>query len=111
MVWTATASGHGSTPVYQFSVEPTGGTSQVVEDFSPSNTFTWNPIQEGTYDIEVTVKDSFSATTGESAIASYTAESRIVGTTAVISPMSNPLVALYRLPPPPAVRCTSSSAN
>ena len=99
VIWTATASGHGTTPVYQFSVEPSGGTSQVVRDFSPSNSFTWNPMQEGTYNIQVTVKDSFSATTGESASASYTAESRVVGTSAVISPMSNPLVALYSAPP------------
>ena len=101
VIWTATASGDGTTPVYQFSVGPTGGASQVVQDFSPSNSFTWNPMQEGTYDIQVIVKDSFGATTGESASASYTAESRVVGTSAVISPMSNPLVALYSAPPSP----------
>lgn len=95
VVWTATASGHGTTPVYQFSVAPTGGASEIVRDFSLTNNFTWNPMQEGTYNIQVTVKDSFSATTGESASKSYTAESRIVGTSAVISPTSNPLVALY----------------
>ncbi len=99
VVWTATASGHGTTPVYQFSVGPTGGASQMVRDFSPSNSFTWNPMQEGSYDIQVTVKDSFSASTGESASATYTAKSRVVGTSAVISPMSNPLVALYSAPP------------
>ena len=99
VIWTATASGHGPTPVYQFSVGPTGGPSQVVRDFSPSNSFTWNPMQEGSYDIQVTVKDSFSAATGESATASYTATSRVVGTSAVISPTSNPLVALYSAPP------------
>ena len=49
--------------------------------------------------IQVTVKDSFSASTGESATATYTAKSRVVGTGAVISPMSNPLVALYSAPP------------
>ena len=99
VIWTATASGHGTTPVYQFSVEPNGGASQVVRDFSLSNSFTWDPMQEGTYNIQVTVKDSFSASTGESASASYTAESRVVGTSAVISPTSNPLVALYSAPP------------
>src|SRR5438105_395883 len=66
VAWTATASGHGGTPVYQFSVGPTGGASHVVRDFSPSNTFTWDPMQEGSYDIRVTVKDGFSAATGES---------------------------------------------
>ena len=98
VTWTATASGHGAAPAYQFSVGPTGGTSHVVRDFSPSNSFTWNPMQEGSYDIQVTVKDSFSAATGESATASYTAESRVSGPGATISPTSNPLVALYSAP-------------
>ena len=95
VIWTATASGHGPTPVYQFRVGPIGGPFQVVRDFSASNSFTWNPMQEGTYSIQVIVKDSFSAATGESATASYTADSRVVGASAVVSPTSNPLVALY----------------
>ena len=111
VIWTATSSGHGTTPVYQFQVGLAGGTSYVVRDFSTSDTFTWDPLQEGTYDVQVTVKDGYSSTTGESAGATYTATSRVVGTGAVISPMSNPLVALYSAPPPPAVRCTSSSPS
>lgn len=99
VIWTATASGHGQTPVYQFRVGPTGGPSHVVRDFSPSNSFIWNPMQEGSYTIQVTVKDNFSAATGESATASYAAESRVVGSAAVVSPTSNPLVALYSAPP------------
>jgi arylsulfate sulfotransferase len=99
VIWTATASGHGQTPVYQFRVGPTGRPFHVVRDFSPSNTFIWNPMQEGSYDIQVTVKDGFSASTGESATASYTADSRVAGTGAVVSPTSNPLVALYSAPP------------
>jgi hypothetical protein len=71
----------------------------VVRDFSLSNSVTWNPMQEGSYDIQVTVKDSFSAASGESATASYTADSRVVGSAAVVSPTSNPLVALYSAPP------------
>ena len=39
----------------------------MVQDFSPSNSFTWDPLQEGTYNIQVTVKDSYSDSTGESA--------------------------------------------
>jgi hypothetical protein len=99
VVWTATASGNGTTPVFQFSLGPDGGESHVIRDFSTSNTFTWDPTQEGSYVIQVTVKDSFSASTGESASASYTSQSRVVGTSAVISSMSNPLVALYSAPP------------
>lgn len=101
MTWTATAGGLGATPVYQFDVGPAGGPLQVVQDFSPSDTFTWNPMQQGTYEIQVTVKDGYSSTTGESTTASYTADSRVVGSSAVVSPTSNPLVALYSAPPSP----------
>jgi hypothetical protein len=71
----------------------------VVQDFSPNPNFTWNPLQQGSYNVQVIVKSGYSATTGESATASYTALSRVVGTSAVISPTTNPLVALYSAPP------------
>ena len=51
----------------------------MVRDFSNTNSFTWNPMQEGTYTIQVTVKTSYSATTGESTSVSYTAKSRVFG--------------------------------
>jgi hypothetical protein len=73
----------------------------VVRDYSSSNSITWNPMQEGSYAIHVTVKDSLSAATGETATVSYTADSRVSGFRAVISPTSNPLVALYSAPPSP----------
>src|SRR5262249_17570294 len=56
ITWTATATDCGDAPVYQFSAAPHGGAFRVVRDFSPTNSFTWTPMQEGTYDIEVTVK-------------------------------------------------------
>ncbi len=99
VLWTATATGDGSSPVYQFSVTPAGGASQMVQDFSPANTFTWDPLQQGTFSIQVVAKSSYTATTTDSATASYTAQLRVVGNTAVISPTSNPLVALYSAPP------------
>ena len=77
VTWTATADDHGESPVYQFSVGPAGGKSQVVRDFSTSDSFTWNPMREGTYEVRVIVKDSFAATPGESAVATYTAGSRV----------------------------------
>src|SRR6188474_2722574 len=69
VTWTATAVDVGATPVYQFSAAPHGGTSHIVRDFSPSNTFTWTPMQEGTYDIEITAKVGFTATETTSAVA------------------------------------------
>ena len=58
-------------------------------------------MQEGTYNIQVIVKDGFRGSTGESTIATYTAQTRVVGNSAVVSPMANPLVALYSAPPSP----------
>src|SRR6516164_6336597 len=63
VTWTATAADCGTAPVYQFSVAPHGGAFHVVRDFSPANTFAWAPMQEGTYDVMVTVKDGYQATT------------------------------------------------
>jgi hypothetical protein len=101
VVWTATSSGLGSAPVYQFNVGIQGGALQVVRDFSASDNFTWNPMQEGTYAIQVVVKDGYSGTTTESTALAYTARTRVTAAGAVISPMSNPLVALYSAPPSP----------
>jgi arylsulfate sulfotransferase len=99
IVWTATASDCGATPVYQFSTAPHGGDFHIVRDFSPSNTFTWTPMQEGTYDIEVTVKDGYEATETTSAVAIDAVASRVSGSEAVVTATANPLVALYSVPP------------
>src|SRR6516165_10014031 len=104
ITWTATATDCGSTPVYQFSAAPQGGAFHVVRDFSPTNTFTWTPMQEGTYDIEVIVKDGYQGTGTCSAVAADAVASRVTGWQAVISPTLNPLVALYSVPPSPAAK-------
>src|SRR5262249_29870927 len=49
VIRTATATECGATPVYQFSAAPHGEAFRVVRDFSPTNTFAWTPMQEGTY--------------------------------------------------------------
>ena len=67
VIWTATTLSHGATPVYQFSIGLAGSSLNVIRDFDTTNSFTWDPLQEGTYDIQVTVKNSFSDTSGESA--------------------------------------------
>src|SRR6516225_3112420 len=95
VTWTATAVDVGATPVYQFSAAPHGGAFHMVRDFSPANSFVWTPMQEGTYDIEVTVKDGYQATETTSAVASDAVASRVTGSQAVVTPTPNPLVALY----------------
>jgi arylsulfate sulfotransferase len=101
VTWTAKSHGLGSKPVYRFSVEQPGGGFQVVRDFGISNKFTWNPLQEGSYLIRVDVKAGFGASKSEITSASYTAQTRVVGNSAVVSGMANPLVALYSAPPSP----------
>jgi hypothetical protein len=99
ITWTATAADCGTAPVYQFSVAPHGESFRVVRDFSPSNAFAWTPMQEGAYDIEVTVKDGYQASETTSAVAVDAVASRVTGSEAVITPTLNPLVALYSAPP------------
>src|SRR5262249_12741113 len=102
VTWTATATDCGATPVYQFSAAPHGGAFHMVRDFSPSNAFAWTPMQEGNYDIKVTVKDAYQATETTSAVVVDAVGSRVSGSQAVITPTLNPLVALYSVPPSPA---------
>src|SRR6266566_163186 len=97
--WTATATDCGTAPVYQFSVAPHGEAFRVVRDFSPTSAFAWTPMQEGAYDVEVTVKDGYQATETTSAVAVDAVASRVTGSQAVITPTLNPLVALYSAPP------------
>jgi hypothetical protein len=99
VTWVASSRGHGAKAVYRFSVELDGGNLQVVRDYSTSPSFTWNPMQEGTYGIRVDVKSGFGNRRSEFTIGTYTAQTRVVGNSAVVSPMANPLVALYSAPP------------
>jgi hypothetical protein len=99
ITWTATATNCGAAPVYQFSAAPHGGAFHVVRDFNPSNAFAWTPMQEGNYDIKVTVKDGYQATETTSAVVADAVASRVSGSQAVVTPTLNPLVALYSVPP------------
>src|SRR5262245_19516430 len=98
ITWSATATECGASPVYQFSAAPHDGAFHVLRDFSPANAFAWAPMQEGTYDIEVTVKDGYAATETTSAVAIDEVASRVTGSQAVVTPTANPLVALYSIP-------------
>jgi hypothetical protein len=101
VTWTATADHCPANLVYQFSVGPAGGPLHVVRAFSPSNYFTWAPMQEGAYEVRVTVKESYQAVRTASAVAHDRVNSRVTGADAVVTPTSNPLVALYSVPPGP----------
>ena len=94
--WTASASGvDPSAAEYQFSVAKPLKASTVVIDYSPSNTFQYMPLQEGTYTISVTVKNTI---TGESASTSAAAAaSSLLGSSGapLVTPTGNPLTAIY----------------
>jgi arylsulfate sulfotransferase len=98
IVWTATAESSVSDLVYQFRVGAAGGPLQVVRDFSANNIFTWAPLQEGAYDVAVTVKEGFAGTDTTSAVVSDTVNPRATGANPVVTPTANPLVALYSAP-------------
>ena len=111
VVWTATSSGHGRSPVYQFSVGPQGGPLQVVQDFSTIDSFTWNPMQQGTYDIQVVVKHGYQR------LEERVHERDVYGADACRGgqrrgqPHGQPPGRPVQRPPPPAPRCTSSSPS
>jgi len=99
IVWAAIASTCGDQLVYQFSVGPRDGVPHIVRDFSPDNTFPWTPMQEGVYDIRVTVKSGFDSQDSSYAGVFDTVNPMVTGNDAVITPTTNPLVALYSAPP------------
>jgi hypothetical protein len=99
ITWTAATADFGAAPVYQFRVGPQRGPMRVVRDFSPNDSFTWTPMEEGTYDIQVIAKAGFNSTDTESADVPDMVNSRVTGSQAVITPTLNPLVALYSVPP------------
>lgn len=98
ITWTATAT--DTVPlVYRFSdgTSPSGPFT-VQRDFSPKNSYTVAPMQEGTFYVQVTVAEGYNSTTSSSIVASFTFSSRVGGGRPVVNPTGNPLVALYSAP-------------
>lgn len=97
VTWTATASGADTTSaLYRFSVSSPGGGTRIIQDYSPSSAFQWTTLQEGQYQIAVSVS---AASMTASAASPYTFVSRVTGNAPVVSPTQHPLVALYSAPP------------
>src|SRR5579863_3593982 len=42
-------------PLYQFSIQPTGGSASIVRDYSLQSTFSWTSLSEGSYTLSVQV--------------------------------------------------------
>ena len=109
VTWTATATDAGAAPVYQFSSAPHGGAFHVVRDFSPTNSFAWTPMLEGTYDIEVTVKDGYQAAETTSAVVADAVASRVTGPRPSSRPRSTRSSPSTASRHPRPGRCSSSS--
>src|SRR5262249_46187956 len=101
IVWTAAATGCGTTPVFQFGVkaddtaepgesadlgvEATNRGFRMVRDFSPDNTFAWAPLQEGSYEIMARIKNGFDAQDFSFAVVSDAVNPRATSADAVVT--------------------------
>jgi len=111
-VWTVTATDtQPNALTYQFNVAPPGGKFALVRDFnlgtvtagtSTSLPFTWTPIGiEGTYQIQVVVKNFKSGETASHA-APFQVTPLVTGSKPVVVRTANSLVALFSAPACPA---------
>ena len=100
IVWTTTATNCGDTPVYQYQVafKSEKPKFRITRDFSLANTLKWEPLQEGSYSIMVTVKSSFDSQDLTSAVVPDEIRSLVTGDQAAVTATLNPLVALYSAP-------------
>ncbi len=107
--WTVTATDSKAGPLtFQFNVAPPSGSMALVKDFNvgtyssgvwTAQTFAWLPLgPEGAYQIEVVAKDFTSGETSSSTF-SYQVNPLATGTTPVVAPSANPLVAFLNAPP------------
>jgi arylsulfate sulfotransferase len=98
IAWTAQVFQSGSGDLwYRFRARELGGSLRMIRDYGPSKTLDWTSIDEGAYEIELSVRDRGSlevATTRST----FQLESRVRGDQAVVSPTSHPLVFLYSSP-------------
>ncbi len=104
VTWTATVQNPvaGHTYGYRFS-STFNGISQIVQDYSPANTFTWTPYTvEGAYKFSVTARDTTSTPFAlPTAAVPYTIQPWVTAPLAagVANPTVHPQVAFFSAPP------------
>ena len=98
VTWTATATDPNPGLLdYRYTVT-VGGASAVLKDYSQANSFVWaGSVSEGRYSVQVTVRNSSTGETVQTAVP-FTLSSRVVGNTPTVSASANPLVALFSAP-------------
>jgi sugar lactone lactonase YvrE len=95
VMFTATATGSGANKEYQFSVQAPGGTMTVIQQYGPSNTFSYTPAITGTYNIRVFARNAGSTATYEAArwlTYNIVAASPITAVTLTVTPVSPQVV-------------------
>lgn len=106
--WTVTATDTNAGPLtFQFSVAEPSQSMQMVKDFNvgtynsgtwTAQTFQWTPTGfEGAYKIQVIAKDFGSGETATTTV-TYQVNPLVTGSTPVVVPSSNPLVAYFSAP-------------
>ena len=108
ITWTATASDSDQgTLMYSFNYGVQGGNLPLVHDYGYGNTFPALPaLQEGTYEVQVTVRNN---TTGKTGSTTQTFVFNPIATSSapvVVSPTANALVALFS-----TVACSSADSE
>lgn len=99
IVWTVSATDTDPGQLdYQFSFKAATGSLQVTQDYSTLNSFSWAESEtEGTYQIQVIARNRSTLAT-VTVVSAFQINSRVTGTSAVVSTTANPLVALYSAP-------------
>ena len=108
ITWTVTATDTDPGPLtFQFNVAPPNGSLSLARDFNvgtlnsgawTSQPFVWVPGAEGIYQIQVVIKD-FKSGAATTKTVRFPVHPLVTGSTPVIVPTANPLVALFSAPP------------
>jgi arylsulfate sulfotransferase len=86
---------------FRYSVSVDGGPLHIIRDFSQQRDFVWTPqLYEHDANVRVTVRNNATKETAEADLP-FRIVSRIKGSQAVVTPTSNPLIALFSAPPCP----------
>ena len=94
--WTARVTGGSGDFWYRFRVHEPGGGVRMIRDLGPLDTLDWTALEEGVYELEVTVRDRISLEL-QTTTSSFELVSR-VGAQPTVSPTSHPLVFLFSSP-------------
>lgn len=96
LLWAAQPQTPTDSLLYQYSVKQPGGNFQVVRGFHTFPFLFYTPMVDGVYEFKLTVRDASSVVAEMTE--SYQVSSLVTGTSPIVSPTSNPLVALYSAP-------------